>query len=248
MRLSSSLSGRTRHASAQFASIADLDSGSRGAWIRGVRYHFLDQCRIQIANAVAAKNAAKSEEALVIVAGKQAIKARDVAEEGEYRSRSGWRRVARVRAISHETSTCCGSTILGSGRASSISWIRVELPVAKGRLYSPPFRGHLNKVTRIAWSPDGERVAIHGEDNRTSVLKIKSGEAQFTRLGLGNQPETLGWSRDGERLVVGATDNLSQYRIRVLDGRTGDDLLDFDKDIPEIQHSAGRRFRTRLRW
>jgi hypothetical protein len=65
------------------------------------------------------------------------------------------------------------------------------------RLHVPPLRGHVAPVRKIAWPPDGRRLATHGQDNRTCLWDVDSGRKVIARTGLGNVPEVLGWSSDG---------------------------------------------------
>lgn len=194
-----------------------------------------------ISAAIAAQGsegAERSERIAATTARDQANIARDEAEKGEYRANV---RLAQVASDSNEQSRFVDHLWKYHPRLRQhLKYRGFEWNYLwrKTRLHSPPLHQHLAKVTRLAWNPDGRRIAIHGEDNRTSVWDMNSEKAQFTFVGLGNEPESLGWSTDGKLLIVGATDNLSNYRLRVLKGDSGATLHDFDKDIREIVHSA----------
>lgn len=184
------------------------------------------------------RDKAKREEGKAVEASKTSEKLREEAEEREYRSNV---RLAHSLSISGEPSRAVDLLWKYHPRnKKSLKYRGFEWNYLwrKTRLYSPPFRGHVSSVTRVEWSPDGHRIATHGEDNRTRVWDLDSGQLVFGAVGLGNVPELLAWSSDSKFLVVGATDNLSDYRLRVLDGRTGALLRDFDKELGEIIHTS----------
>jgi len=184
------------------------------------------------------RDKAKIEEEKAVAASKTSERLKEEAEEREYRSNV---RLAQTLSISGEHSRAVEllwkyhPRNQGSAKYRGFEWNYLW---RKTRLHSPPFRGHVASVKRVAWSPDGWRIATHGEDNRTRVLDLDSGQLVFGAVGLGNKPELLAWSSDGNFLVVGATDNLSDYRLRVLDSRTGAMVKDFDRELGEIYHTA----------
>jgi WD40 repeat protein len=88
-----------------------------------------------------------------------------------------------------------------------------------GFISSPPGR-----VTGLAWSPDGKRLAVRSSERAASVWNVETGKVLLNLDCDNDDPYTgssLAWSPDGRRLVIGEADGVA----RVWDMATGKVLL-----------------------
>ena len=76
-------------------------------------------------------------------------------------------------------------------------------------------RGHSQKVSVLAWHPDGTRLASVGADAQL-LLWDAVGGALLARFDLGAQPRSVAWSPDGRRLASYTEDG----RVRIWSART----------------------------
>lgn len=77
--------------------------------------------------------------------------------------------------------------------------------------------GHLSQVQSVAWSPDSQRLASTGRENRLIIWDPESGlEAFSMNLPVNPRNGAVSWSPDGRSLAV-----LSEGRVRILDAGPG---------------------------
>lgn len=78
-------------------------------------------------------------------------------------------------------------------------------------------------VTRLAWSPDGTRLAVPARDHSVRLYRGASGEERKVLHGHAGAVLSAAWSPDGTRLVTGGYD---------------DRLLMWDVSTGAVQHAA----------
>jgi len=81
-------------------------------------------------------------------------------------------------------------------------------------------RGHLDGVTSVAFSPDGQRIVTGSWDKTAKVWEVASGRELFTLKG-NDAIWSVAFSRDGQRIVTGSRDATA----KVWDAANGHELL-----------------------
>lgn len=79
------------------------------------------------------------------------------------------------------------------------------------------YRGHVDYVNTLAWSPDGRWIASGACDGTVQVWEAATGRLYSTYLGHTDPVYALAWSPDGASLVSGGDDHSVQV-WRALDG------------------------------
>jgi WD40 repeat protein len=106
------------------------------------------------------------------------------------------------------------------------------------------YSGHTDSVERIAWSPDGARIASAGYDGTVQVWDAKTGHVILTYKGHAAPVWEVAWSPDGKRIASGTgaagahgpvTANNS---INVWDAATGQTLLTYAGSPMSVQAYA----------
>ena len=69
------------------------------------------------------------------------------------------------------------------------------------------FRGHIDIIYRIAWSPDGSYLASPSNDRTIRIWDATSGACVRTLAGHENRVWSVVWSPDGRRLASASLDN-----------------------------------------
>jgi WD40 repeat protein len=85
------------------------------------------------------------------------------------------------------------------------------------------FKGHQKSVQRVAFSPDGKRVASGDWNGRVLVWNARTGITQFELHAHSDRVNGLAYSPDGKRLVSAGFDKM----VKVWDAATGKPLLSF---------------------
>jgi WD40 repeat protein len=104
-------------------------------------------------------------------------------------------------------------------------------------LESRTFYGHLDRVSTVAFSPDGQWLATGGEDSLVTgaedtlvkVWEVNTGREVFSLAGHKSSVRNLAFSPDGGRILTGSMD----YSCKIWDARSGRELCKL------IGHSGG---------
>ena len=73
------------------------------------------------------------------------------------------------------------------------------------------YRGHLGKVTSVAWSPDGQRIASSGlAEDSIQVWSANTGQHLLTCKGHLGKVSSVAWSPDGQRVASGSSNKTVQ--------------------------------------
>lgn len=72
------------------------------------------------------------------------------------------------------------------------------------------YRGHLDSVNAVAWSPNGQRIASGSYDKTVQVWDATNGGNVYTYTGHSNAVLAVAWSPDGQRIASGSYDKTVQ--------------------------------------
>ncbi len=86
------------------------------------------------------------------------------------------------------------------------------------RLRGTPLKGHIDQISRIAWSLDGQRLASASRDR--TVIIWKDGEIEHKLMGHQGWVIDVAWSPDGQQIATCSEDRT----VRVWDTTTGNEL------------------------
>ena len=67
-------------------------------------------------------------------------------------------------------------------------------------------KGHTTAVMRVAWHPDGDRLASASSDHSVRVWDPITGKLMLSLIDLPSQMTTVAWSPDGKTLAAGSED------------------------------------------
>jgi serine/threonine protein kinase/WD40 repeat protein len=85
--------------------------------------------------------------------------------------------------------------------------------------------------TVLAFSPDGDRLAVAGQDGPVTIVDAASGATDRVLSRSGGQLAGLVWSRDGDRLVLATVEG----EIRILDAHSGEVVGELEGPSGEIR-------------
>jgi WD40 repeat protein len=114
-------------------------------------------------------------------------------------------------------------------------------------LWSVPFSGGplvklvdyaAEKLTQIAWSPDGRSVAIAGDVHDVVVVDVQTQQAHYLR-GHTDAIYSVQWTRDGRRLLSASDD--STARVWTISDGTSQVLRGHDDDVYRARFSQDER-------
>ena len=91
----------------------------------------------------------------------------------------------------------------------------------QAHLHLKTFRGHLERVDSMAFSPDGQRIVTGSSDRTARVWDAVSSSELFKLMGHDGPVNSVGFSQDGDRIVTGSDDQTA----RVWDAATGMELF-----------------------
>jgi eukaryotic-like serine/threonine-protein kinase len=72
------------------------------------------------------------------------------------------------------------------------------------------YHGHLDSVTSVSWSPDGNRIASGSYDRTVQVWDAVNGDYAYTYRGHTKRVTCVAWSPDGTRIASGSDDSTVQ--------------------------------------
>lgn len=105
----------------------------------------------------------------------------------------------------------------GSGDRTVQIWepvkdTRTNFFVAIFSLNTRPFtyRGHAQKITALAWSPDGRRIASTSNDKTMQVWDVVNGRLGFIYHNPSSAMNAVAWSSDSRYLTAGSNDKTAQ--------------------------------------
>ena len=103
-------------------------------------------------------------------------------------------------------------------------------------------RGHDGPVTRVAFSPDGRRLASGSDDNTMKIWDIATGKLQelFSLKGHDSFVQGVTFSPDGRRLASGSWDEA----VKIWDSATGRELLSLNAGagrVTSVEFSPDRQ-------
>src|SRR5262249_20086447 len=67
--------------------------------------------------------------------------------------------------------------------------------------------GHTAAVMRVAWHPDGDRLASASSDHSVRVWDPITGKLMLSFFDLSSQMTTVAWSPDGKILAAGSNED-----------------------------------------
>ncbi len=83
------------------------------------------------------------------------------------------------------------------------------------------YRGHTDRVSALAWSPDGTYIASASGDKTVQVWNTLTGDQVFTYCGHSDAVNSVTWSPDGTRIASASSDST----VQVWDATTGQNIL-----------------------
>ena len=72
------------------------------------------------------------------------------------------------------------------------------------------FNGHTDRVTSVAWSPDGRRIASGSLDKTVQVWDVVTGSQAYTHHDHSKGVTAVAWSPDGKHIASGSFDKTVQ--------------------------------------
>src|SRR3989442_25143 len=85
------------------------------------------------------------------------------------------------------------------------------------------YRGHVNAISGLAWSPDGTRIASASYDKTVQVWDVATGKGLVTYRQHSNLVTAVAWSPDGTRIASASYDKT----VQVWDATMGKRLLTY---------------------
>src|SRR5205085_1883971 len=71
-------------------------------------------------------------------------------------------------------------------------------------------KGHTDRVTSVAFSPNGKRIVSGGSDNTARVWDAQTGKELCLLAGHTDQVNAVAFSPEGYRIITGSSDNTAR--------------------------------------
>ena len=94
--------------------------------------------------------------------------------------------------------------------------------------------GHTSRVTTVAWSPNGTRLASASYDKTVRVWDTSNGTSILTYPGHWDRVQTVAWSPDGKRIASAGDDST----VQVWDAATGQQIMTYRGHTNAVQAIA----------
>ena len=91
-------------------------------------------------------------------------------------------------------------------------------------------QGHDSKVTSVAFSLDGRRIASGSVDETIKVWDAMTGKETLTLQGHDSNVTSVAFSLDGRRIASGSVDETIKVWDAMVDGLTQDEAVDSTAD------------------
>lgn len=96
------------------------------------------------------------------------------------------------------------------------------------------YKGHSQRVTALAWSPDGQWIASGSEDQTAHVWRAMSGQPLCIYTGHAGRIWSVAWSQDGQRIVSASDDGT----VQVWSASQGQHLLTYANHTDVVTSAA----------
>ena len=118
-----------------------------------------------------------------------------------------------IKSLAGLVLLACGSSC--ASPASSDTPASTAVPFASATPHSSAnvihvYRGHTDRVTSVAWSPDGNYIASGSLDKTVQIWNAKTGEHSYTYRGHSAAVNAVAWSPDGSSIASGSLDQTVQ--------------------------------------
>ncbi len=150
------------------------------------------------------------------------------------RKKRAYKHFSRRTVLKGALATTAGIGIVGGG----VWWVKSMLLPHPIYIY----RGHTDRVSTVAWSPDGQYIASGSNDKTVHIWNAYTYELVFKYHGPFLYIDSVAWSPDSQRIAVGGWGEA----VQAWDVQDGNHLLTFKKVASASQSVAWSSEGTRI--